>query len=156
MNPSEYDLDELKGVATGGETGFTFGDNGRNGGSSAAAALSESQHRELLLLESMSSGDLEKPYLERLPESYAAELALFEWLEFLLANAGFRGALDALRYYRSIEWITAGVEETLGEYLRSFEAPAREDPPGLDRSDHVLSLVYVARLAAIHDPEAER
>lgn len=153
MNPSEYDLAELQGVATGGESGFAFGANGHDADRPRAeAALSDSQHRELLMLEAMSSDDLSKPYLERLPESYAAELVVFEWLEFLLTNAGFRRSLDALRYYRSIGWLTPDVEDELGEYLRSFEEPAPDETPGLDRSDHVLSLVYIARLAAVDDP----
>ena len=101
------------------------------------------------MLESMGD-DLEKPYLDALPDTYAAEIAIFEWLEFVLARAGFKRTLDVLGYYREMGWITESVESALREYMRCCDAPA-EATAELDRSDHVLSLVYVARLASMGD-----
>ena len=36
-----------------------------------------------------------KPYLEALPQSYAAELLVFEWLTFLLEEGGTAGMDEA-------------------------------------------------------------
>lgn len=177
MNPNDYDPNELRGGTSGGggRDGENRGDSGRTDGgnqgggtepqedlflgstgpdvgggplSRADEVLQSNQYRELFLLEQTTGeGGLEKPYLSTLPQSYAAEMVVFEWLEFLVKKAGFRGTMDALRYYRSIEWITDGAESRLREYLTSFdEAGGSAD---LDRSDHLLSLVYLARLAAM-------
>lgn len=122
----------------------------RRGGGSIGSdeVLRSNQYRELFLLEQATDrGDLEKPYLLGLPGSYVAEVVVFEWLEFLVDRAGFRRTLDVLRYYRSIDWLTEDAENRLREYLQSFDGGGADGR--LDRSDHLLSLVYIARLAAM-------
>lgn len=153
MNPNDYDPDELRGAGEPPE-GVFLGGSGAGGGGSGAPpiradeVLQSNQYRELFLLErTTGEGGLEKPYLDSLPQSYAAEVTVFEWLEFLVDKAGFRGTMDALRYYRSIEWLTDDAESRLREYLTSFDEGG--DGADLDRSDHLLSLVYLARLAAM-------
>lgn len=144
MNPRDYDINELEG----GEP-FKAGSGSRQAGSSAADdVLRSNQYRELMQLEAMTD-DLQKPYLRSLPDSYSAEVVIFEWLEYLVGMAGFKGTLEALRYYRSIGWITDDIERALGEYLRSFDEPNLNESSGLNRSNHQLSLVYVAKLAAM-------
>lgn len=144
LNPRDYDLGELEGREAAGT------DNGSTHASEVAPdeILQSNQYRELMQLEAMTD-DLEKPYLNSLPDAYAAEVVIFEWLEYLVGMAGFKGALEALRYYRTIGWVTADIEDALGDYLRSFDDPKRKDPSGLSRADHQLSLVYVAKIAAI-------
>ena len=152
MNPNDYDPNELRGAGddpTGSFLG-AGGDSGTAGIGPMAAdeVLQSNQYRELFLLERATGEDgLEKPYLASLPQSYAAELVIFEWLEFLVDRTGFRRTLDVLRYYRSIEWLTEETETRLREYLQSFDDGGNDE--GLDRSDHLLSLVYIARLAAM-------
>jgi hypothetical protein len=58
----------------------------------AASSFRASLYRELLPLEAGS--DAAKPYLDGLPEHYAGEHLVFEWLEFLLLHAGYQGAGD--------------------------------------------------------------
>ena len=162
MNPRNYDIDELQDIAGESLPGMGHegsdarrlsrdGSDGPAGPGSGRARADDvarsNQYRELMLLEG-AIDDLEKPYLDALPASYAAELVVFEWLEFLVETAGFKHALRTLRYYRTIDWLDERTEARLGEYLRSFEGGGSE-PRGMDRSDHVLSLVYIARLAAM-------
>lgn len=144
MNPRDYDLNELEG----GEP-LNGGDGSpRAGPSPADDVMRSNQYRQLMQYEAMTD-DLEKPYLRSLPDSYSAEVVIFEWLEYLVGMAGFKGALEALRYYRTIDWLTEDIEESLAGYLRSFDDPNHNDSSGLSRSDHQLSLVYVAKLAAM-------
>jgi archaellum component FlaD/FlaE len=56
--------------------------------------------------------------------------------------------MDALRYYRTIDWITEEVETSLGDYLIGFSEQG-SGTHELDVDDHQLSLVYVARLASM-------
>jgi archaellum component FlaD/FlaE len=152
-NPNDYDPNELRSAEEEPERPFlgALGDDGPGGGSGPPGAeevLRSNQYRELFLLEQTSGeGGLTRPYLSSIPQSYAAEMIVFEWLEFLVDKTGFRRTMDVLRYYRSIEWITDEVEARLREYLTSFDDTGAS--ADLDRSDHLLSLVYVARLAAM-------
>lgn len=146
LDPHEYDIHELRGELGNGET-----DPGnRRGPSRAADSLRSSHYRELLRLQSAASvADLEKPYLDTLPDSYAGEVTAFEWLEFLAAKGGFKHTLDALRYYRSMGWLSEAVETGLRDYLDGVEAPRPDETKRLDVTDHLLSLVYIARLASV-------
>lgn len=144
INPRDYDLGELEGGETvGRETAAE-----RESNVAPDDIVGSNQYRELMQLEAMTDS-LEKPYLDALPDAYAAEVVIFDWLEYLVGIGGFKGALEALRYYRTIGWLTNDIEDILGDYLRSFDDPKRNDPSGLGRADHQLSLVYVAKLAAI-------
>ena len=159
INPRDYDLGELRKMArergdqtSAGESGEQElglaglepgGEESVPSGSSFRAGL----YRELLPLE--AGGDATKPYLAHLPEHYAGEHLVFEWLEFLLLHAGYQGATMALDYYESVGWITEDVEQTLGEYLRGIDDQGANDENDLDIDDHMLSLVYVAKLASM-------
>jgi flagellar protein FlaE len=174
INPSDYDLNELRKMARerGGEAGNNTNDvddaspsvdessvdenlGGFSGkvdsGSPTQNAGSDSfragLYRELLPLE--ATNDATKPYLDALPEHYAAENLIFEWLEFLLLHAGYKGAMDALDYYESVDWITEECESTLNDYMLGLDETAGADTADLDIDDHLLSLVYIAKLASM-------
>jgi flagellar protein FlaE len=108
----------------------------------------EGLYRELLPLEA-GSGQTTKPYLHRLPEHYAGENLVFEWLEFLLLHAGYQGAIEALDYYESVGWITDEAESELSEYLLGMDDQGANDGNNLDVDDHLLSLVYIAKLESM-------
>ncbi|MFB6282115.1 MAG: FlaD/FlaE family flagellar protein [Haloferacaceae archaeon] len=161
-DPTEYDPDELRRMAfEGGEgdgapggPGTPRAGPGPDGGPGfdlpgAGEALDAARERELLRLDA-ATGEMERPYLPHLPEALAAEYAVFEWLDFLTRKGGFKRALRALEYYRSIGWIGEAAEERLREYLvgMDVERPRGEDG-GLAVDDHLLSLVYVGRLASM-------
>lgn len=157
LNPRDYDLDELRKMAR--ERGGTAGSdveepnlemgnlNQESRQQSAPSSLRASLYRELLPLE--VGADAEKPYLAQLPEEYAGEHLVFEWLEFLLLHAGYKGTMDALSYYESVDWITEDCRSTLHDYILGLEADATNDPATLDVDDHLLSLVYIGKLRAM-------
>ncbi|MFB6184112.1 MAG: FlaD/FlaE family flagellar protein [Haloarculaceae archaeon] len=168
INPKDYDLNELREMARksdgpsdtrgGGEVGGSGGadpsppdpnlDLGSENRSERDDAFRAHLYRELLPLESSLGDDVSKPYLTSLPETQAAEYLLFEWLEFLQENAGFRGATEALDYYESVGWITEDVESDLSEYLLGLDERG-DDRTDLEMDDHLLSLVYVAKLLSM-------
>jgi flagellar protein FlaE len=161
INPRDYDLDELRKMARkrGGQTnGGAEADEpdiglGSMGPSEdefadAGGSFREGIYRELLPLEA-GSGDTTKPYLSSLPENYAGENLIFEWLEFLLLHAGYQGATEALDYYESIGWLTAEAEATLNDYLLGIDSQGANDGNNLDVDDHMLSLVYIAKLSSM-------
>jgi flagellar protein FlaE len=168
INPRDYDLDELRKMARGrndeprgapksdeeGELappdmdGWNTIDAEPDPEEVLARDQFESDlYRELMPLEA-GEDDLEKPYLKSLPESYAAEIVVFEWLEFLLEDFGYQGANEALQYYESVGWITEDIEGTLNDYLVGIEEPEGNVSDG-DIDSHKLSLVYVARLVSM-------
>jgi len=162
INPRDYDLDELRKMArqrgerSGGlsededipdpanlEMGLEDGEEDVLAGSSLRSGL----YRELLPF--LSGDSQEKPYLGALPETYAAEFVVFEWLEFLLMHSGYKGADEALAYYESIDWITEHVRSDLSDYLLGIDESATNDDNDLSVDDHMLSLVYIAKLTAM-------
>lgn len=77
---------------------------------------------------------------------------VFTWLEYLVAIVGTSGTHAALDLYHDREWITASVADTLHESL-AWIAPREEDGLAvLDQTDHLLSFVYIAALAAQQTP----
>lgn len=160
-DPREYNPDELRRMAF--ERRSDGDGNGEREGFGApplddweasepqvgpGEALDAARERELLRLDA-SIGDAERPYLPRLPEQLAAEYTVFEWLDFLTRKGGFKRALRALEYYRSVGWIGEPAEERLREYLVGMDVEPPRDEGRLDVDDHLLSLVYVGRLAAM-------
>jgi len=162
INPRDYDLDELRKMArkrgerSGGladeedipdpanlEMGMDDAEDEVLAGSSFRSGL----YRELLPF--LSGEDHEKPYLAALPETYAAEFVVFEWLEFLLMHSGYKGADEAIAYYESIDWITESVQSDLSDYLLGIDESATNDGNDLSVDDHMLSLVYIAKLTAM-------
>ncbi|QSG14431.1 FlaD/FlaE family flagellar protein [Halapricum desulfuricans] len=162
INPRDYDLEELRKMARDREPGAVpdeerVPDSDPNlewGEVDGEGAVTDEGFRARLYRELMplmaGSDDASKPYLATLPETQAAEFMLFEWLEFLLLHGGYRGAQDALNYYESIDWITDGVESDLNDYLLGIEETGASEGSQLDVDDHLLSLVYIAKLAAMH------
>lgn len=116
-----------------------------------ADALHADQLKDLLLMESSASEEqLERPYLTRIPGKYAAEVTLFEWLDFMLGEVGMRGTLDAIEFYVRVGWLGESAAEELRDHVRGFrELAGKTDAAELDGGDHVLSLVYIARLASM-------
>lgn len=162
INPRDYDLDELRKMARerGRQTDSGVGETdeadigiassttpGKDDISSAPSSFRAGLYRELLPLEAGS--DATKPYLDTLPETYAGEHLIFEWLEFLLLHAGYQGAMESLDYYESVGWITENCEAELNDYLLGLEEQTNCEPNDLDIDDHLLSLVYIAKLASM-------
>lgn len=149
IDPSDYDVDELREMVEPGhdadrvygEGGFLWPVTPPDLGDTDPEAVSE--------WERMVSGDTTKPFLEGVPAAVEAELVTFEWLEFLQSEAGYEGCLDALQYYRSIDWITEDAEEQLQNYLLGVGRRPGNGVDELDRRDHMRSLAYIARLSSL-------
>lgn len=110
----------------------------------------KAQLKELILLEAgTDSEDLERPYLETVPSQYAARLTLFEWLQFVLDRGGLQETLSAIDYYVDIGWISEAAAESLEDHVRVFQEAAANGDRSLETADHLVSLVYVARLASM-------
>ncbi|WP_332897790.1 FlaD/FlaE family flagellar protein [Haladaptatus sp. CMSO5] len=100
-----------------------------------------------------------KPYLTTLgiaPEQVATTLS---WARYLGETFGTGGALNSLRYYEEIGWISSAVRVRMVEYLKGlslteihskkYDEPATLDPPldglsGTPFGAHAQSLQYIA------------
>lgn len=150
IDPREYDPDELRRAVDDDKNLRAIRDRMAEHDHSAEGVLRSAQLKQLLLLESSApEGALERPYLEEIPGKYAAEVTLFEWLDFLLGRVGVRKTLAAVDYYERIGWLGEGAAEELRDHIRAFEEPGGSDVHDLDMTDHVLSLVYIARLSSM-------
>lgn len=154
-NTRDYDPEELRTAARADADGSDAEDLRETiaqGDVDPDGSIESKQVKELLLLESgIDPADLTRPYLQSLPEDYAARLTVFEWLDFVLGRAGVRRTLEALDYYESIGWISDDVSEDLRDHVRAFQDVASGgESRDLEVEDHVLSLVYVARLTSMN------
>ncbi|MFC7228251.1 flagella E [Salinirubellus salinus] len=134
-----------RSTTTDGETGQRAGAGPDASSTGAGERSGRADRLEQLLIHQATAG--QRPYLEAVPSGYAAESVVFDWLAFLVDRAGYRATLDALRYYRSVGWLTERAEDQLAEYLRGFPAPPAGE--SLDVDDHQQSLVFVAKLASL-------
>lgn len=139
VDPREYSLDDLRP-----DPPTVPG----NGGHTADNVVRRAQYRELLEREAMADA-VERPYLTAIPDAFSGEVIVFDWLEYLYRKAGFRGTVRALGFYRSIGWISSDLHDRLEAYLQGFEGAEPGEGASLDRADHLLSLIYIARLAAM-------
>ncbi|MFB6083634.1 MAG: FlaD/FlaE family flagellar protein [Halorientalis sp.] len=85
-----------------------------------------------------------KPYLRTLPDGYAADLLVMEWLEFLVAESSVRETTEAIQYYERIDWL----DESVATELRSFLSGFDDDGSGgsLTIDHHTRSLRYISQL----------
>lgn len=114
----------------------------------AAVAFEESVTRDILAL-GRQSGPVARPYLPTLPASLAAEVLVFEWLEYLVLQAGRESVADALAMYERVGWLGDDAADALDAYLSGIDDDRANDENPLDADDHRMSLRYVARLAAL-------
>jgi len=153
LNPREYDPEELRSAARkdDDENIRELKKRLSEHEHETAEAVRSGQLKQLLFMHSSASEQrLERPYLESMPGKYAAEITLFEWLEFLLERGGVKRSLQALDYYENVGWIGEEASEKLRNHVRGFAGPADEEKhTDLEMADHVLSLVFIARLASM-------
>lgn len=143
FDPAEFDEGQL------GDAEFVFPDEGSERGR-RTSHLGADRYRELLVLQSgLDDASLSKPYLDALPESYAAEVVVFEWLETLVDRGGFKRTYDALGYYEALDWVTGPVADDLRDHLAGVADPESAGTRAFDQDDHIESLVYIAKLASL-------
>jgi hypothetical protein len=125
----------------GSSTGTERPDAGRTTSRGRGAGVGD------LGLLAAGAGDHGRPYLDKLPDAYPAQLEIFEWLEWLLGTCGREATASALAYYEEVGWLSEGVREGLEGFLEGLAAAKPQDPRPLGVDDHRESLRYVARLA---------
>ncbi|AGB38108.1 FlaD/FlaE family flagellar protein [Natronococcus occultus] len=91
------------------------------------------------------------PTLRTLPDTYATDVVVFEWLATLLESGGPRATLEALSYYVELGWIDEDVRAHLETVLSGPGlADVDADPSGsLTAADHADSYAYVVQLREI-------
>lgn len=154
IDPNEYDLSELRAGGLSDQLGYGHdgeynesSDRARRG---AKEQFTAGQYRELFLLENTGlDGGLSKPYLDELPDSFGSEILVFEWLEFLLEQVGYKETMETLRYYESIDWLSSSIESILQEYASGCPVSEEHKKESLGKDDHLLSLLYIARLTQL-------
>ncbi|WP_251341722.1 FlaD/FlaE family flagellar protein [Haloplanus halophilus] len=167
IDPRNYDLDELRAASGAsprsasprsearwpGDDAAPEADDAAEGERStdrppADAAFEASVARDLVTMEGRE-GPRERPYLPALPASLTAEALIFEWLEFLVLQAGRESVADALDFYASVGWLGGDAAEALHAYLPGIDDARANAANDLDADDHRVSLHYVARLATL-------
>lgn len=111
----------------------------------------------------------QKPYLDSLDPDAAGVKVVIDWMKYLGETFGTAGALDSLRYYERLGWISPEARDQLVGYLRGlsldelhnkkYDEPGTLDGPlsslsGGPFGAHARSLEYVAAIAG-DDLEAE-
>lgn len=84
--------------------------------------------------------------LESVPDGYAGDVLLMEWLAALMDRAGPAGALRAVNHYETVGWVSPAVEDQLvdiigGPGLDVFVDPTRPQEPTAE--EHALSNEYL-------------
>lgn len=96
--------------------------------------------------------------LSEVPDSYAADVAVYEWLTMLVTEGGPAATFRALRYYEQVGWLAPGVRGYLEDVLSGPALDVDVDPsrPGeLGSAHHARSHEYVRKLDAIASLETE-
>jgi archaellum component FlaD/FlaE len=94
------------------------------------------------------------PVLESIPDGYAGEVLVMEWLATLMDRSGPAGAFRAVDYYENVGWISPAVEERLvdvigGPALDVFVDPTQPREPTAE--EHAVSHEYLRVMARIDD-----
>jgi flagellar protein FlaE len=114
-------------------------------GTGTAADAAAAEMAAQAAAEDSAAGTPGRPYLESLPDGYAAELVVMEWLEFLVAESNVRETSQALGYYERIDWIDEDVADELRSFLSGFEN-ADGGTESLTIDHHKQSLRYISQL----------
>ncbi|ADC69940.1 flagella protein [Methanocaldococcus sp. FS406-22] len=101
----------------------------------------------------------EKEYrLNDIPEDAVSMTLVFKWLEFLISKSGVTYLPDILDYYNKIGWISNKVILKLLRFAKNMKITYDEEElrprDKLSPSDHIVSLLYIEKLAGRPiDPE---
>jgi len=94
----------------------------------------------------------EKEYrLNDIPEDAVSMTLVFKWLEFLISRSGMTYLPDILDYYNKIGWISNRVILKLLRFAKNMQITFDEEElrprDKLSPSDHIVSLLYIEKLA---------
>jgi len=94
----------------------------------------------------------EKEYrLNDIPEDAVSMTLVFKWLEFLISKSGVTYLPDILDYYNKIGWISNKVILKLLRFAKNmkitYDNEELRPKDKLSPSDHIVSLLYIEKLA---------
>ncbi|CAB3288803.1 Putative flagella-related protein D [Methanocaldococcus lauensis] len=94
----------------------------------------------------------EKYYrLNDIPEDAVSTTLVFKWLEFLISKCGITNLPDILDYYNEIGWISDKVILKLLRFAKNMKIIINTEnikpKDKLSPSDHIMSLLYIEKLA---------
>ena len=93
----------------------------------------------------------EKPYLSAIPDGYASDLLVMQWMNELRERGNPAAVADTIEYYQEIGWINREVADELHSFIPGIaDIQATEEPvavSSLPFEDHRRSLWYVHQLA---------
>lgn len=99
------------------------------------------------------------PYLETIHSSPACTLAAMQWAQYLGSTFGARGALETLRYYEDLGWISPSVRVAMVEHLEGLslrELQQRRDSAESEESPFARHLGSLRHIAAIAGDDLDR
>jgi archaellum component FlaD/FlaE len=94
------------------------------------------------------------PLLEAVPDGYAGEMLVMEWLAMLMDQSGPAGALRAVEHYEDVGWVSADTRDRLvdvigGPALDVFVDPRA--PRELSAQEHADSYGYLRVIKQLRD-----
>jgi len=101
-----------------------------------------------------SAASQEDVLLETIPDGYAGEVLVMEWLATLMERSGPAGAFRAVDYYANVGWISSTVEQRLvdvigGPALDVFVDPTQPREPTAE--EHAVSHEYLRVMARLNE-----
>lgn len=99
-----------------------------------------------------TAGD--RPVLASVPDTYAGDVLMMEWLAGLMEQSGPAGALRAIEHYEDIGWLSPSVTEHLvdilgGPSLDVFVDPMQPHEPTAD--EHAASYKYIRAIERLSE-----
>ncbi|XRP97755.1 FlaD/FlaE family flagellar protein [Methanocaldococcus sp. 16A] len=100
----------------------------------------------------ISTSEEERQYrLNDIPEDAVSMALVFKWLEFLISKVGITNLPDILDYYNKIGWISNKVILKLLRFTKNMKIILDMENirprDKLSPSDHIMSLLYIEKLA---------
>ncbi|MDG5758811.1 FlaD/FlaE family flagellar protein [Natronococcus sp. A-GB1] len=140
------------GEATEAET-ISFDDLKSGVETEPAGAVEDEPEPEPTADPQLEDRDADEPTLQSLPDAYATDVIVFEWLADLLESGGPRATLEALSYYVELGWIDPEVRVQLEAVLSGpgLETEASAKATELTADDHADSYAYVMQLRELHE-----
>lgn len=82
------------------------------------------------------------PYLSSLDGDATQSVTVMEWARYLADAFGSEGAVDALRYYEDVNWISEDVRRTMVDYVRglSLDELATDGDPDVSLDESIRNL----------------
>ena len=165
---SVVSFDDLEGGDHGDGDGDGDGDLGRShedsssdgehppeGASDGAGADGDGAHAppSAPVSEAVSDPDT-RPVLESVPDSYAGEVLVMEWLSVLMEGSGPADALRAVGHYEDAGWISREVRDHLVDVIGGPTLDVHIDPTQSREStadEHAISYRYLSVLTQLDD-----